>query len=104
MLTFWIFTVTVFGIVFCIHCFDWMYLIRHRQLLSYFVHAPLYFVGDLASIFGYILFLALGTRQALGVATHREGLIVFVAMCLIGFVGIRRANQGLASLQRESEQ
>jgi hypothetical protein len=104
MLTFWIFTVMVFGIVFCIHCFDWMYLIRHRQLLSYLVHAPLYFVGDLASMFSYILFLALGARQALGVATHREGLIILVAVCVTGCVGIRRVNQGLASLQGESEQ
>lgn len=65
----WVLIFLVSSFLFYIHCLDWNFLVRNRQLLGYFVHTPTYFVGDLASMLAYIALLVLGARQLFGFAT-----------------------------------
>ncbi|WP_321901216.1 hypothetical protein [Paraburkholderia tropica] len=94
MISFWILVFLVSSILFYVHCLDWSFLVRHRQLLGYFVHTPTYFVGDLASMLAYIALLVLGARQLLGFA-HNDGLYVIAALFVTLVVGHRRANAAL---------
>jgi hypothetical protein len=102
MFSLWFLILAATSFLFFIHCLDWGFLIRNRQLLSYFVHTPTHFVGDVASMTAYCVLLALATRQALGVA-HNGGLYVILALAVTLVVGWRRANAGLLAAQEDTQ-
>ena len=94
MTSLWLLIFVVTSFLFYVHCLDWSYLARHRQLLGYFVHTPTHFIGDLASMLAYVALLVLGIRQLFGFA-HNDGPYVIAALFVTFVVGHRRANAGL---------
>ncbi|NPT42126.1 hypothetical protein GNZ12_12520 [Paraburkholderia sp. 1N] len=100
MFSLWFLILATASFLFFIHCLDWAFLIRNRQLLGYFVHTPTHFAGDLASMVAYFVLLALCARQALGIA-HADGLYVMAALTVEFIVGHRRANAGLRAAEEE---
>ncbi|MCS6515079.1 hypothetical protein [Burkholderia thailandensis] len=59
MISLWVLIFLVSSFLFYIHCLDWSFLVRNRQLLGYFVHTPTHFVGDFASMLAYLALLVL---------------------------------------------
>jgi hypothetical protein len=102
MFSLWFLILAATSFLFFVHCLDWGFLIRNRQLLSYFVHTPMHFVGDLASMAAYFALLALATRQALGTA-HNDGAYVFLALAVSLVVGWPRANAGILASQEDNQ-
>lgn len=100
MIFLWVLIFLVSSFLFYIHCLDWNFLVRNRQLLGYFVHTPTYFVGDLASMLAYLALLVLGVRQLFGFA-HNDGLYVIAALFVTFVVGYRRANAGLRASEED---
>ncbi|MFM0213938.1 hypothetical protein PQQ96_41935 [Paraburkholderia sediminicola] len=94
MFAFWILAVALTSALFRVHCLDWAYLIRKRQLRGYFIETPGNFIGDLASAVAYFAFLVLVSRQALGVA-QQDGLYLECALTVMFSVGVRRSFTGI---------
>jgi hypothetical protein len=100
MISLWLLIFAVTSFLFYVHCLDWSYLVRHRQLLGYFVHASTHFIGDLASMLAYFALLVLGIRQLFGFA-HNDGLYVLAVLFVSFVVGTRRANAGLRASEED---